>query len=127
MQLIRTKQENYAVEKDVELKASSDILDILKTSCYDCHSNEVNWPWYSKIAPFSWVISEHVNNGRLALNFSNWEKYTQKEKERKMKDIYRTVYAVMPLESYTWLHKNAILNKKEKIIIRSWTGVRKKK
>lgn len=127
MQFIQTKQTNIAVKKELEIKAPQNVMTILKDACYDCHSNEVRWPWYSKIAPFSWVISEHVDDGRKWLNFSTWKNYTQEEKNKKLKGIYRTVYAVMPLQSYIWFHKEADLTKEQRKLIRDWTGVRKKK
>ena len=125
MQFIQTSKQLPIEDKAYELKTQSNISSMLKTSCYDCHSNEVKWPWYSNIAPFSWVISNHVNEGRKALNFSIWEKYTKEEKEEHLKDIYRTVYASMPLHSYLWLHKEADLTKEQRKMIRDWTGVRK--
>lgn len=126
MQFIQTDKENFAVEKDLEIKVlDKQVMNIFKTSCYDCHSNEVNWPWYSKIAPFSWVISNHVNTGRKALNFSTWENYTEEEKKENLKDIYRTVYAAMPLDTYLWIHKDADLTKEQRGLLRDWTGVRK--
>ena len=127
MQFIQTEQKNVAVNKELEIKAPAEVMTIFKNACYDCHSNEVKWPWYSKIAPFSWVISQHVNDGRKWLNFSEWENYTQEEKQKILKGTYRTVYAVMPLQSYIWFHKEADLTKEERKLIRDWTGVRKKK
>ncbi|WP_122893398.1 heme-binding domain-containing protein [Arcobacter peruensis] len=125
MQFIQTEQSNEAIVKDNEIKAPLEVYTILKQSCYDCHSDNVKWPWYSKIAPASWIISSHVNSGRDALNFSQWETYTKEEKEKELKDIYRTVYAVMPLPSYIWLHPEADLTKEQRSLIRKWTGVRK--
>jgi len=127
MQFIRVEQTNQAVEKDLEIKAPLEIMTMFKNSCYDCHSNEVKWPWYSQIAPFSWTIKNHVNNGRKWLNFSIWETYTEEEKEKKLKGIYRTAYAIMPLPTYIWLHKEADLTKEQRSLIRDWTGVRKHK
>lgn len=127
MQFIRLDQTNYAVEKNLEIKAPLEVITILKKSCYDCHSNEVKWPWYSQIAPFSWTITSHVNNGRKWLNFSIWENYTEDEKTKKLKGIYRTAYAIMPLPTYLWLHKEADLSKEERNLLRDWTGVRKYK
>jgi len=125
MQFIRQNQTNDAVVIEKEIQAPIEVYSILKNSCYDCHSNEAKWPWYSQIAPGSWIITSHVNNGRKALNFSIWEDYTQEEKRKKLKEIYRTVYAVMPLQSYIWLHKEADLTKEQRNLIRKWTGVRK--
>ena len=127
MQFIRTEQVNVATSKDLEIKAPEHIMTMFKDSCYDCHSNEVKWPWYSNIAPFSWVISEHVDDGRKWLNFSTWGNYTKEEKEKKLKEIYRTVYAAMPLDSYVFFHEEAKLTKEERAMIRDWTGVRKRK
>ncbi len=125
MQAIQTEQKNYAIDKTLEIQAPDEIMTMFKTSCYDCHSNEANWPWYSKVAPFSWIITEHVDDGRKWLNFSEWEKYSEEEKKKKLKGIYRTVYAVMPLNSYLWLHEEADLTKEQRKQIRDWTGVRK--
>lgn len=126
MQFIRPNRENFAVQKELEIKANEEVMGMLKTSCFDCHSNETVWPWYSQIAPFSWVISTHVTEGKKALNFSTWENYTQEQKEEKTKALYRTVYASMPLPSYLYIHENANLTKEQRKIIRDWTGVRSK-
>ena len=126
MQFIQPSKENFAVEKNLEIKVNNEeVMNIFKTSCYDCHSNQALWPWYSNIAPFSWVIANHVNTGRKALNFSIWENYNDEEKKENLKDIYRTVYAAMPLHSYLWIHEDANLTKEQRSLVRDWTGVRK--
>mgnify|MGYP005841390925 CR=1 FL=1 len=124
MQFIQTEQKNYEVNKNKEIQASKEVMTIFKNACYDCHSNSTNWPWYSKVAPFSWIISDHVNTGRRALNFSTWKEYTKEEKEEQLEDIYRTIYAAMPLQSYIKFHKEADLTKEQRELIRQWTGVR---
>ena len=124
MQFIRTEQSNLAIEKKYEIVVPLEIAEIFDKSCNDCHSNQANWPWYSEIAPLSWIISSHVKDGRKALNFSNWKNYTEEEKNLKLKRIYRTVYAAMPLQTYIWLHDEADLTKEERSMIRKWTGVR---
>ena len=127
MQFLQTNKENIAQEKNLEMQVDNiEVYNILKTACYDCHSNETVWPWYSKIAPFSWVVSNHVTEGKKALNFSTWENYNQEEKDEKIKDIYRTAYASMPLPSYIFAHENADLTKEQRSLIRNWTGVRSK-
>ena len=126
MQFIRPDKENIAVEKNLEIKAPPEVMTLLKTSCFDCHSNEVVYPCYSSIAPFSWVISTHVNNGKKALNFSTWENYSPELKDEKIKAIYRTAYASMPLPSYIYAHEEANLTKEQRSMIRDWTGVRPK-
>lgn len=126
MQFIQTDKTNPTVDKNIEIKTNAEVMKIFKTACYDCHSNETVYPWYSNIAPFSWVVSNHINEGRKALNFSTWENYSDEEKKEHLKDIYRTVYASMPLQSYLWIHDDAILTKEQRTLIRDWTGVRPK-
>ena len=125
MQFIQTEKINKTAPKNLEIKAPNHIMSVFKTSCYDCHSNETKWPWYSNVAPFSWIISGHVKNGKAWLNFSEWENYTEKEKKKKLKGIFRTVYASMPLASYVRLHEEADLTREQRTMIRDWTGVKK--
>ncbi len=127
IQFIRIDKTLPVSAENLEIKTPKEVMSILKKACYDCHSNEVIYPWYSNIAPFSFTIDSHIKEGRKALNFSTWKKYTSEEKEKKLKDIYRTAYAAMPLQSYIWLHSEADLSKEERKILRDWTGVRKKR
>lgn len=104
-----------------ELQASAEVKNILKVACYDCHSNQTVWPWYSKIAPFSFLIENHVKEGRRHLNFSTWgDMYTPKQKEYK-KEIWEEVErGNMPINNYTWLHPKAKLTPEQLGIIKSW-------
>lgn len=124
IQFIQIDKKSIAVEKTLEIKADPEVYHTFKIACYDCHSNETIWPWYSNIAPFSWLVADHVKEGRRALNFSTWENYSQEDKEEKLKKIYRTVYASMPLASYIFAHKEADLTKEQRSLVREWTGVR---
>lgn len=125
MQFIQIEKIEESTSKDLEIKAPKQIKTMLKNACYDCHSNEVKYPWYSNIAPFSWMINTHIKDGRKALNFSLWEEYSPKEKKKKLKEIFRTAYAAMPLNSYIFLHKEADLTREQRTQIRDWTGIRK--
>lgn len=125
MQFFQIEKENKEVNKNLEIKAPDNIMTMLKNACYDCHSYETKWPWYSNISPFSLMIDTHVKDGRRALNFSIWEEYSEKEKKKQMKEIFRTAYASMPLSSYIRFHKEADLTKEQRSQIRDWTGVRK--
>ncbi len=96
-----------------------EVRTILQTSCYDCHSNETRWPWYSRIAPFSWLLAEHVHDGRKHLNFSTWEQYDLEEKIHKMEDLIDVLKeGEMPLASYLIMHSGARLTpeKTERLI-----------
>ena len=125
MQFIQTEKINKQTPKELEIKAPEHIMTMFKNACYDCHSNEVKWPWYANIAPFSWIIDDHVNNGRSALNLSEWENYSEKEKKKQLKEIFRTAYASMPLADYIKFHEEADLTREQRTMIRDWTGVMK--
>lgn len=125
MQFKQIDKTNEETAKELEIKAPDNIMILLKNACYNCHSNEVKWPWYSNIAPFSWIIDDHVKNGRQALNLSLWENYSVEEKKKQLKEIYRTAYASMPLPSYIRFHEEADLTREQRTMIRDWTGVRK--
>ncbi len=121
IQLIRPEQTNPPVDEALTLKAPENVMKILKASCYDCHSYETHWPAYAQIAPLSWNIVGHVNDGRAALNFSNWKKIDPKVKVKRLKRSIKTVNnGMMPLPNYLLLHKAAQLSNKEKKTIIDW-------
>ena len=102
-------------------EVSSGIGQILNSACYDCHSMETNYPWYSKMAPVSWLIIDHIKEGREELNFSKWGEYPKRTKIRKLKDIAEEIEEhKMPLESYTLLHSEAKLSDKQREILVNW-------
>lgn len=106
-----------------EIDAPADVKDIIRRSCYDCHSNESSWPWYSKIAPFSWFVIDHVNEAREEFNFSTWDKYSKKKKAKVIEEIWEEVEEEeMPLWTYTILHSDAKLSEAEKEVIHKWSS-----
>lgn len=89
---------------------SQEMQTLVKTACYDCHSNETNYPWYARIAPVSFILHHHVREGREHLNFSIWNTYMDKRKDHTLDECIEVVeQAEMPLKSYTWLHPAARL------------------
>lgn len=105
----------------LEIDAPANVLSILKTSCYDCHSNETNWPWYSYVAPVSFLISGDVENGRKRVNFSEWDKYDEKKKEKKMGAMIEEIEAGgMPLPKYLIIHPQAELDPEKIRILKDW-------
>lgn len=125
MQFFQVEHTNPATNPKLEINAPAEVKAILKKSCFDCHSNEAKYPWYSNVAPVSWMVSRHVNNARSLINFSTWEEYTPEEKEKKIREVFRAVYAAMPLPSYLSMHKEAQLTQEERALIREWIGYRK--
>ena len=97
---------------------SAEIATVLKGACYDCHSNSVTYPWYTNIAPFSWWIKDHVNDGRDELNFSEWKTFNSRRMDKKMKEAAELVDEdEMPMYSYTLMHKNATLTPEQKTLL----------
>ncbi len=100
-----------------------DVSAALRRSCQDCHSNQTTWPWYSRVAPVSWLIANHVSTGRSELNLSEWAQYQARRKDRKLKEICEQVQKDrMPMYSYTILHPDAKLSQQEKSSICQWTN-----
>ena len=92
------------------------VTQILKTSCYDCHSNNTVYPWYSKIQPVAWWLNDHIEEGKREINFSEFATYRIGRQYKKMDEIIKQVKEdEMPLSSYTLIHKNAILTQKSKV------------
>lgn len=98
-----------------------EVKAILERSCYDCHSNETRWPWYSRVAPVSWMVSKHVREGREHLNFSQWG--TGAEAGEKAREIWEEVEkGRMPLRSYLLAHPSARLSQADRDVLRNWAG-----
>ena len=100
-------------------KVPEDVARLLKTSCYDCHSNETVYPWYSKVAPVSWLVRRDVKEGRKELNFSEWNKLKITKKAKNFDKIAEyTESGEMPMKIYIIMHPNAKLddNGRKKII-----------
>lgn len=114
------KRENPKTDPKLALKAPKEVAAIFKRSCFDCHSNQTKWPWYSYVFPASWTVMDHVKNGRTALNFDTWQSYS-KEKKSKLKDaIARKSGRTMPLKDYLWVHKDAKISKKDLEVLEKW-------
>jgi cytochrome c551/c552 len=102
-------------------KAPEDVTAIVKKACYDCHSNEVKYPWYTNIAPVSWWIKDHVNEGSRHLNFSIWGTYKTRRQDKKLKECVENIEeGEMPMYSYVWMHGEAKLSQEEKEKLMSW-------
>ncbi|MDO9511772.1 MAG: heme-binding domain-containing protein [Bacteroidales bacterium] len=94
---------------------------MLKNSCYDCHSYETEYPWYSNVAPVSWFLKMHVNEGRSHLNFSDWGNFDTEKSNIQFKKCIKVIEdGEMPLISYTLLHLKARLNENKRLRLASW-------
>jgi hypothetical protein len=94
---------------------------MLHAACYDCHSSETRWPWYSRVAPMSWQIAKDVNDGRDNLNLSDWPSNDPKRAAKKMEDMSEQIgYGEMPLKKYTLIHAGARLTGSQRKELTDW-------
>jgi hypothetical protein len=104
-----------------EIPASDEVRSILRRACYDCHSNETIWPWYSRVAPVSWLVASDVREGREKLNFSRWNSYSEKKQTKLLKDIREEVEEdEMPPITYRMMHKDARINAEATSALKAW-------
>jgi hypothetical protein len=102
---------------------SNDLSQLLKVSCYDCHSNNTTYPWYSEIQPVAWWLDNHVQDGKKHLNFSEFTKTKIAVQNHKFEEIIEMVEdKEMPLPSYTYLglHPQANLTDNQRDLIVNW-------
>jgi len=105
------------------LDAPANVRAILERSCFDCHSHETRWPWYSRVAPVSWLVANDVSNGREELNFSTWDQYDARRAARRISDIPEEIEeGEMPLPNYLRIHPEAKVSEVELATLRSWAA-----
>jgi hypothetical protein len=98
-----------------------EVASILKVSCYNCHSNETEYPWYAHVAPSSWLVARDVRIAREELNFSTWQGLEMMDQLGILDDIYQEVESgEMPLEIYTVVHNSAKLDQRQRELIMAW-------
>ena len=113
---------NQAETLEASTEVPENVREILKRSCYDCHSNETVYPWYSKIQPSAWFLDDHIHAGRSELNFSVWNTYAASSKRNKLDEICEQLKErLMPLPSYLWVHWDAQVSNEEINILCEWT------
>lgn len=120
MQLVRCEHTNPPVTG--EITVPPDVRAILDRACYDCHSNETRWPWYSHVAPVSWLIHHDVVEGREHLNFSEWKALSPDRRAHKLEEIQELTLdsSEMPLPYYLPLHGEARLSEADEQTLAAW-------
>lgn len=112
---------SQAVESRLQL--TPQVAAILDRSCNDCHSNKTRWPWYTNVAPVSWFVINHVDEGRRHLNFSEWGRYTQRDVDGMLRQICREVTSGgMPLSSYRPMHPGSTPSPEDVKTLCDWTN-----
>ena len=106
-----------------ETQPSETVTAILKESCLDCHSNNTRYPWYSNITPVNYWLNDHVVEGKEHFNVSDWDTYTVKKKDHKLEELVEMVESKeMPLDSYTWTHREANLSDAQITAVIDWAN-----
>ncbi|MGH9947408.1 MAG: heme-binding domain-containing protein [Pyrinomonadaceae bacterium] len=126
IQFVRIDRTNPPVDPKMSIEAQmnvpADVQMLLARSCSDCHSNKTVYPWYTQVAPVSWWLREHIDDGRRHLNFSEWGKYDADKRTRKLEEICEEIRShAMPLPSYLWMH-DSVLSDTEIDAICKWTS-----
>lgn len=104
-----------------ETNPPAEVKRILEVSCNDCHSDVTKYPWYNNITPVNYWLAEHVNDGKKHFNISTWEGNSTKRKDHKFEEIIEMVDAKeMPLDSYTWIHREAKLTNEQRALLIEW-------
>jgi hypothetical protein len=102
-------------------KPPANVVGVLQSTCYDCHSNNTSYPWYSKIQPVAWLMANQIKNGKKKLSFGDFGSISARKQISKLKEIATQIKAdEMPLASYKWIHKKANLTKEQKVLIMDW-------
>ncbi len=108
----------------IKTRVSPEVAGILRRACADCHSFETRWPWYSRVAPVSWFVTDHVNHGRRHLNFSDWmtiSPHGGKTPSQRLELICKEITSgAMPLRSYAWMHPEAALSREDIRTVCEW-------
>ena len=126
MQFFRIDKTNPPVDASINLaqivEVPTPVQELLTSACYDCHSNETKYPWYTNLAPVSWWIKDHIDHGREELNFSEWGSYSNKRRLHKIEEIAEMVdEKEMPLDSYTLIHFDANLSDEQRTLMINWS------
>jgi Haem-binding domain len=126
IQMIRPARTNPAIDPartiTARLPVTSGAVAVMNRACKDCHSNETTWPWYSSVAPMSWLVIDHVKSGRRHFNYSDWASYEPEKARKILHDICEeTRDGSMPIGSYTLVHRDARLSDADVQTLCSWT------
>ena len=125
IQFFQPDKNNSPVSNDdlfSQVEVPTVIQQKLKSSCYDCHSNQTKYPWYNNVAPVSWMIANHVKEGTEELNFSNWGAYSKRKQISKLSEISEVITEKsMPLPSYLLIHKKARFSPEDVEAFTVWT------
>lgn len=124
-QFFRIDKTNSPVDQSKDYlqiaQPSAEVATLIKVACYDCHSDETNYRWYTNIAPVSWWVKGHIDNGRKKLNYSIWADYDQRKKDHKLEESVEVLEEKrMPMLSYMIAHGDAWISDEERAMLAEW-------
>ncbi len=127
MQFVGPRRTNPVADPALRLEAHAtvptEVSTTLRRACYDCHSNETRWPWYSRVAPPAWLVAHDVEEGRGHLNFSRWGDYNPFDRADMLDDACKEVRrGEMPLGPYLILHRDARLSARDVETLCTWAA-----
>lgn len=106
-----------------EFNPPSDVVTIFRSACYDCHSYETTYPWYSNVQPFGWWLQGHIDEGRDEMNLSLWIEFSRSDADHLLEEIGEVVEEEeMPLPSYTYVHSEARLSDEQRESLTNWVA-----
>lgn len=125
MQFYRIDKTNPPIDPSQDFMAVTNpqavIVQMIKGACYDCHSHESTYPWYTDVMPFSKWIQGHIIHGREHLNFSTWAAYSDEDKNHILKECSEVLIETrMPMTSYLIMHSEARISKEERKELADW-------
>ncbi|MEN8202638.1 MAG: heme-binding domain-containing protein [Bacteroidota bacterium] len=125
LQFFRPEKNQGSITQEDDLISVANLPDslavILVSSCYDCHSNHTEYPWYSRISPVSWYLDKHIREGKEDLNLSEYGLMDRAEKIGALSDIYDAMEAgTMPLQSYVLIHRDARMSRGKMDVLMDW-------
>ncbi len=103
------------------LHAPDRVAELLKTSCYDCHSNNTTYPWYNKIQPVGYLLEGHIEKAKKELNLNHFNSYSKRKQKSKLKSMISQIEKdEMPPTTYKLMHPNAVISERDKMILIQW-------
>lgn len=125
IQFIRPERNLATVESRYDIfyltETNPELVRTVKMACYDCHSDRTAYPWYASIAPVSWMIGQHVKNGKKHLDFSKWTVYEKPDRIHMLNEIKEVLQqAEMPPAVYLLMHSEAKLSDSQRSMIIQW-------
>lgn len=126
MQVLSPARTNPSADPSLSLGAQIPVPEpvaaLLRRACYDCHSNETTWPWYSRVAPASWLVVHDVDEGRGQMNFSRWAEYNEFDRADMLDEACSLASSgKMPLRPYRMMHSEARLSRQDIDALCAWT------